>query len=241
MEKTMQGSAALSRTQENMLDYFATHDVKYIADDAVFRNLSTGETYRGKAEVGAMLHFTYHVAFDARVETTNYVITEDKAVVEGFFKGKHIGEIAGIKPTQKEVNVPLTVSYDLKNGLIQQARIYMLIDIMRQQLGAMEPQPKVAYLTRDIFHLKYGHYRDVKELLDEARKDGLLPQGKAQRVLTDFTGDAYRLILEEGFDSLGEFERDLNSELMKDEWQQWYKRFKEHIESGHREILKQIM
>lgn len=241
MEKTMQGTAPLTRTQENMLDYFATHDVKYVADDAVYRNLSTGETYRGKAEVAAMLHFTYHVAFDARIETTNYVITEDKAVVEGFFKGKHIGEIAGIKPTQKEVNVPISVSYDLKNGLIQQARIYMLTDILRQQVGAAEAPPKVAYVTRDIFHLKFGHYRDVKELLDEGRKAGLLPEGKAQRVLTDFTGDAYRLILEEGFDSLAEYERDLSSELMQDEWKQWYKRFKEHVESGHREILKQIM
>jgi hypothetical protein len=135
----------------------------------------------------------------------------------------------------------MAVTYDLKDGLIQEARVFMLTEVLREQLGVSAAAPKVAYITRDIFHLKYGHYRDVKELLDEARKEGLMPDGKAQRVLTDFTGDAYRLILEEGFDSLAEFERDLSSELMKDGWQQWYKRFKEHIESGHREILKQIL
>jgi hypothetical protein len=241
MEKTMQGPAALTRAQQNMLDYFKTHDVKYVAEDGVFRILGTGETYRGRAEIGAMLHFMYHVAFDARAEPSSYIITEDKAVVEGLFKGRHIGEIHGIQPTQKEVSVPMAVTYDLKDGLIQEARVFMLTEVLREQLGVSAAAPKVAYITRDIFHLKYGHYRDVKELLDEARKEGLMPDGKAQRVLTDFTGDAYRLILEEGFDSLAEFERDLSSELMKDGWQQWYKRFKEHIESGHREILKQIL
>jgi predicted ester cyclase len=241
MEKTMQEPAALTRAQQNMLDYFKTHDVKYVAEDGIFRNLSTGETYRGRAEIGAMLHYMYHVAFDARADFSSYIITEDKASVEGLFRGRHIGELAGIPATGKEVSIPLAVTYDLKEGLIQEARIFMLTDVLMQQLGVTAPQPKVAYLTRDIFHLKYGHYRDVKELLEEARKEGLLPEGKAQRVLTDFTGDAYRLILEEGFDSLAEFERELTGELMKDGWQQWYKRFREHVESGHREILKQIM
>lgn len=241
MEKTMQSTADLTRTQQNMLDYFNTHDVKYVAEDGIFRHLGTGATYRGRAEIGAMLHYLYHVAFDAHAEPNSYIITEDKASVEGLFKGRHIGEFAGIPPTQKEVSVPLAVTYDLKDGLIQEARIFMLTEVLMQQLGVSPQPPKVAYITRDIFYLKYGHYRDVKELLEEARKDGLLPDGKAQRVLTDFTGDAYRLILEEGFDSLAEFERDLNSELMKDGWQQWYKRFKEHVESGHREILKQVM
>ena len=39
-EVTMQ--KALSQTRQNVLDYFKTHDLKYIAEDAVFRNLSTG-------------------------------------------------------------------------------------------------------------------------------------------------------------------------------------------------------
>lgn len=241
MEKTMQSATALTRAQENMLDYFKTHDVKYVAEDAIFRIFGTGETYRGRAEIGALLHYLYHVAFDGRAEPSSYIITEDKACVEGLFKGKHIGEFHGIPPTQREVSVPMAVTYDLKEGLIQEARVFMMTEVMREQLGAAAVPPKVAYIARDIFHLKFGHYRDVKALIDEGRKAGLLPEGKAQRVLTDFTGDAYRLILEEGFDSLAEYERNLTGDLMQDEWQQWYKRFKEHVESGHRELLKQIM
>lgn len=241
MEEIKTGRETLSRTQQNMLDYFATHDVKYISDDAVFRHMHSGETYRGKAEVGAMLHYIYHVAFDARVETSNYIITEDKAVVEGLFRGRHIGEFQGVQPTQREVSVPLTVTYSLENGLIREARIYMATDVMREQLGMTAAQPKTAYVTRDIFYLKYGHYREVKALFDEAVKSGLMPNAQNQRLLTDFTGDAYRVIMEEGFNSLEEFEKALSSELHRDEWQRWYHRFIEHVDHGSREILKQIM
>lgn len=240
MEEIKTGRETLTRTQQNLLDYFNTHDLKYVAEDAVYRHMHTGEVYRGKAEIGAMLHFTYQVAFDARIEMTSYSITEDKAVLEGLFKGKHIGEIAGIKPTQKEVSVPISVNYDLKDGLIREGRIYFMTDVLRQQLGVTEPQPRTAYVTRDIFYLKYGHYRDVKALFDEAAKSGLMPNAQNQRLLTDFTGDAYRVIMEEGFNSLEEFEKALSSELHRDEWQSWYHRFIEHVDHGSREILKQV-
>ena len=97
------------------------------------------------------------------------------------------------------------------------------------------------YIVRDIFHLKYGHYRDAKALLDDLLHKGLLQDMKQPRVLTDFTGDAYRLILESGFDSLDAYEKFLTENLNQHQWQEWYMKFKEHIERSHREILKQVM
>ena len=125
----------LSTTKENVLAYFASHDVNYVAEDAIFRNLSTGEVYTGRAEVAAMLHYIYHVAFDAKAEVFNYIITEDHAMLEANFRGRNIGDLPGIKATNKEVDVPLCVTYDLKDGLIQEARIYMLTEVMARQLG----------------------------------------------------------------------------------------------------------
>lgn len=134
METVLQGKTSLSTAQDHLLAYFATHDVMYIAEDAVFKNLSTGEVYKGRAEIGAMLHYIYHVAFDAKAEMVNYMITEDKAMVEGFFKGKHIGEIGGMQATDKIVNVPICITYLLKDALIQEAHIYMLNDVLMKQL-----------------------------------------------------------------------------------------------------------
>ncbi len=97
------------------------------------------------------------------------------------------------------------------------------------------------YIVRDIFYLQFGHYRPAKQLLDEALKAGLLPENKNARVLSDFTGDAYRLIFEEGFETLAAYEQSLTGSMRKDEWQQWYEKFKPHVVRGHRELLKQVV
>lgn len=120
--------------KKNMEAYFDTHDVKYVTEDAVFINMGTGEETRGREAIGQMLHYIYHVAFDAKAEFDGSIITEERAMVEGFFRGKHIGEFAGIPATHKEVKVPLCVTYKLKDGLIKEARIYMLGDVMMRQL-----------------------------------------------------------------------------------------------------------
>lgn len=97
------------------------------------------------------------------------------------------------------------------------------------------------YIVRDIFQLKFGHYKEAKMLLDEAYSHGLLPDAKASRILSDFTGDNYRLILEEGFDSLSDYEHSLAEGMQKTGWKKWYDKFKAQVESSHREILRQIM
>lgn len=240
MPEVMQKSK-LALAQENLTAYFQTHDVKYVAEDAVFKNMSTGESHKGRAEVGAMLHFMYHIAFDARLEIINQYVTEDMAVVEGFFKGRHIGEIGGMPPSNKEVDVPICLVYDLKDSLIQKARIYFQTDILMNQVGVTAAAPKTTYLVRDIFKLKFGHFKDAKQLLSQALESELLPDRAHARVLSDFTGDSYRLIFEEGFASLDAFEQSLSSSMKADEWQQWYEKFKPHVESSHREILKQVL
>ena len=135
MEEMILERDALSIAKENVENFLATHDVKYVAEDAVYTNMSTGKVYKGKEEVGAMLNFMYHVAFDAKADITNTIITEKKAMFEGNFKGQHIGEIAGVPATNKEVNIPLCVCYDLEDGLIKKARIYFLGEVMVKQLS----------------------------------------------------------------------------------------------------------
>lgn len=118
-------------------EYFKTHDVKHVTEDAVFSNMTTGEEMRGKKAIGEMLHYMYHVAFDAKATVLNTIVTEKSALLEATFTGKHIGEFAGIAPTNIEVNVPLCVSYDLNDdGFIIRGRIYMLTEVLMQQLRA---------------------------------------------------------------------------------------------------------
>ena len=64
------------------------------------------------------------------------------------------------------------------------------------------------YIVREIFHLQFGRYREAKALLDEGMQKHLLLQPNGSRVLTDFTGEGYRLILELPYSSLAEYEAD---------------------------------
>jgi len=117
-------------------NYFETHDPKYLTEDTVFINMNNSELTIGREAVSKMLHYIYHIAFDAHAEITNTIVTSSKAVLEANFVGKHIGEFAGITATGKSVKVPLCVTYDLEeSGLIKVARIYMLESVMMQQLA----------------------------------------------------------------------------------------------------------
>jgi predicted ester cyclase len=134
MKETLQQTHAGFNSMQNMENYFKTHDVSYVAPDAIFINMSSGEETRGKEAIAQMLNYFYHIAFDAKANIRNTIVTEDKALMEAEFVGRHIGEFANIQPTNKEVNVPLCVTYDLENGLIKEARIYMLENVMVNQL-----------------------------------------------------------------------------------------------------------
>jgi len=121
--------------RENVNAYFQTHDTKYLTEDAEFTDLTTGQVTKGREAIGQMLHHIYHEAFDARAEITNTIVTENKAVLEATFIGKHIGEFAGVAATGKDVRVPLCVVYDLEGDKIKRARIYLLASVLFQQLN----------------------------------------------------------------------------------------------------------
>jgi hypothetical protein len=97
------------------------------------------------------------------------------------------------------------------------------------------------YIVRDIFQLRFGVFKNAKALLEEAYSKGLLPDAKSAKVLSDFTGDAYRLIFEEGYDSLAEYEQSLQQSMNNADWKKWYEKFKPLVESSNREILKQVI
>lgn len=110
-------------------------DLSMLSEDVVFTNMATGEKHSGLEKVAQMLQFIYHVAFEAHAETKNIIISETNAVLEGDFVGKHIGEFAGVPPTNKFVRVPLCVVYDLENDKIKRARIYFEIPALLTQLN----------------------------------------------------------------------------------------------------------
>lgn len=115
------------------------HDVgDVMADDVVFRVMATGDEYRGPEAVAEMLKYFYAGgAFQAEARQRNLVIGEGSAVGEWDFVGRHVGEFAGVPATGKDVNVPLCVCYDLRDGKITEGRIYFETPAFLKQVGAL--------------------------------------------------------------------------------------------------------
>lgn len=97
------------------------------------------------------------------------------------------------------------------------------------------------YIVREIFHLQFGRYREAKALIDEGMQKHLLLQPSGSRILTDFTGEGYRLIIELPYATLADYETELKKELGGTGWKDWYEKFKALIRYSEREILKQVM
>lgn len=117
--------------------YLVEHDESYLAEDAVFTDMSTGQVSAGRAEIAGMLQWFYSVAFDAHAEPTALFADDDHGVFEGFVVGRHIGEFAGVPPTGKDVRVPICVTYDFRHGQLAAARIYVAVPAFLAQVGAL--------------------------------------------------------------------------------------------------------
>lgn len=95
-------------------------------------------------------------------------------------------------------------------------------------------------VVRDTFYLKFGKAKEAKALIGEF--SGVLNKSDntPRRFLTDFTGEAYRLILESTFSDLSSFESTLKSHLGRDEWRKWYEKFMLLVNRSEREILSLV-
>jgi predicted ester cyclase len=93
----------------------------------------TGLEVEGREEVGQLLDYMYHVAFDAEAHLKHTIIADGQACFEADFVGRQLLEFAGIAPSGKEIRVPFCVVYELANDKITQGRIYFETNALREQ------------------------------------------------------------------------------------------------------------
>jgi steroid delta-isomerase-like uncharacterized protein len=128
-----------AETNRKLLEqYIASQheDLSMMAADVVFTNMSTGDDVVGRDALREMLHYVYHVAFDAHSEPRAIIADDSHGVLEGTIVGRHIGEFAGVAATGKDVRIPLCVVYDFRNDKIVSARIYVEVPAFLAQVGA---------------------------------------------------------------------------------------------------------
>jgi hypothetical protein len=93
-------------------------------------------------------------------------------------------------------------------------------------------------VVRNVFRLKFGKAKEAVALL----KEGITIQKRAgiemnQRILTDLVGEFYTIVLEITVPSLSALEANMPKVSGDKDWQSYYRRFCEVVESGYREIF----
>jgi steroid delta-isomerase-like uncharacterized protein len=117
--------------------YLGEHDESYLAEDAVFTDMSSGQRFVGRQAIADMIHWFYSVAFDASAEVSAVYATDEHGIFEGDVVGTHIGEFAGVPATNEKFRVPICVSYDFRDGQIAAGRVYFAVPALMQQIGAV--------------------------------------------------------------------------------------------------------
>lgn len=125
-----------ARTRAVLEAYWQDHDPRYVAEDAVFTLMPSGQEISGRDAIAAHLHHFYREALDARAERTGAIFGPGAGLLEAVVVGTHTGEFAGVAATGRAVRVPIAVAYELENGLITRARIYIMMNVLMAQISA---------------------------------------------------------------------------------------------------------
>jgi len=97
---------------------------EFFTDDVELVVVGGGQTVRGRDAVASTIQFLHEQAFDAKPELVSLVVDGDRAALEAEFIGRHIGEFAGIAPTNRDIRLPYSVHYEIDDGHIAKLTIY---------------------------------------------------------------------------------------------------------------------
>jgi steroid delta-isomerase-like uncharacterized protein len=103
-----------------------------------------GQTQRGP-DAGVAITQMYRTAFpdDMELDVQKIHAAGDTVIVEFIGKGTHRGELAGIAPTGRRVELPVVTILEIKDGKVHTEREYMDSGYLMQQLGVV-PAPTTA-------------------------------------------------------------------------------------------------
>ena len=125
---------SIDETRKVLESYWEEHDPRYVAENAVFTMQPTGEEIRGRDAIAKHLAGFYHGTLEARAVRTNAIFSDGAGVLEARVQGRHTGAFAGIPATNRDVDVPLCVTYEVRDGMVQRARIYLLVNVLLAQI-----------------------------------------------------------------------------------------------------------
>lgn len=115
---------------------------KHVADKVEWRNMATGEVFRGPKGVRQFMEQWTHTFDDARIEPRRIIATENDIVTEFVAKGTHTGPLrtpqGEVPATRRKIELPCCEVVHVKDGKITGGATYLDTASMLHQLGIEE-------------------------------------------------------------------------------------------------------
>ena len=109
---------------------------RYLATDVTFTIEGTDLKVQGRDAVRQTIAFFHEQAFRTDIKIKSVMCDGNRAAIEAEFIGTHIGEFEGIKPTNRSVQLPYSVSYDVDDDAIRSLRLYFPLEALVRQISA---------------------------------------------------------------------------------------------------------
>jgi hypothetical protein len=123
----------LQKNKEFIINYFN-------ALSGVAKTKALIERFVSDETLIAHIHF-FEAAFPKYEMYAEEVVAEGNlVVVKARFKGTHMGDLSGMAPTYKAVDIPFVIRYEVKNNLITSHWLLADQTSLLEQLGVMPAQ-----------------------------------------------------------------------------------------------------
>lgn len=96
-----------------------------------------GQVHTGGPSVGVGIAQMYAAAFpDAKLQVLSVLASGDSAAAEYRATGTHLGDLFGIPPSGKSIDLQIANIIEMRDGLIYREREYIDMNTMFTQIGA---------------------------------------------------------------------------------------------------------
>jgi steroid delta-isomerase-like uncharacterized protein len=127
----------------DVMPFWNTHDIpgvlSYYDDEIEWRNVALGETYRGKAEVGAFLERLMTAFPNLTFQVTRNFARDNLVAEQWVMKGTHLGTFMGVPPTAREIVIPGMSMVELRDGKFLSDHFYFDATGVLRQMGIFPP------------------------------------------------------------------------------------------------------
>jgi len=106
-----------------------------LCDEPVYKVMATGEEHRGKDAVAAFYRGLFEALPDATFDLAAVFVGEEGVVEESVLRGTHRGKWMGAEASGRTIELPLTIVFPMKDGVILGERLYFDMVTLMRQLG----------------------------------------------------------------------------------------------------------